>query len=214
MILGEGHGRFLEFLSRVNWTGEVTCVDSSKEMLKQAQRRIGNYSKNIHVTWLHADALSWKPHPHGYDLLVTHFFLDCFTEEQLQRLIPTLSSALKPGGKWMLADFCVPSAGLRRLRAKALLWVMYRFFRVATRLPARCLAVPDPFLLENSLRLEHRLSFDWGLLHTDLWIMAGEAGVNIDQGRKELLPIGARRPPASAEAQHPAGLSGIEAHAN
>src|SRR5689334_3860527 len=65
LILGEGHGRFLEFLSRVNWTGEVTCVDSSKEMLKQAQRRIGNSSKNIHVTWLHADALSWKPHPHG-----------------------------------------------------------------------------------------------------------------------------------------------------
>jgi len=56
-----------------------------------------------------------------------------------------------------------------RWRARLILWSMYRFFRVATRLPARRLTAPDPFLAEAGFALQARRVFEWGLLHSDCW---------------------------------------------
>lgn len=213
LLLGEGHGRFLEVLGQANWTGQVTYVDSSQEMLKQARRRSRISCPKINIEWLNANALSWTPAPRAYDLIVTHFFLDCFAADQLRELIPRLCSALKPGGRWMLADFCLPSQGMRRLRAKAILWLMYRFFRLVTRLPARQLSSPDAFLSGNGLHLRQRLFFEWGLLHADLWLL-GEPSMNLFKSGEELLPLGTARLPASTESQNPARFSGTEAHAS
>ncbi len=42
-----------------------------------------------------------------------------------------------PGGRGLaLSDFQIPAAGWKRWRAGAIHWLMYRFFRVVTRLPA------------------------------------------------------------------------------
>jgi hypothetical protein len=47
--------------------------------------------------------------------------------------------------------------------------MLYRFFRLATRLPATSLTPPDAFLQQNGFALRERRVYDWGLLHSDRW---------------------------------------------
>ena len=169
LLLGEGHGRFLEALAKRNAAAHVICVDASSRMLLEAERRLRKRYPSFRAEWVHADVFSWVPQACPYDLIVTHFFLDCFTREQLAHLIRKFSSCLQAEGKWLLADFCQPATGLGRLRAGAILWLMYRFFRLAAKLPASRLVPPDACLAANGLQLRKRLAFDWGLLHADLW---------------------------------------------
>jgi ubiquinone/menaquinone biosynthesis C-methylase UbiE len=169
LLLGEGHGRFLEALAKRNPSVRITCVDASSRMLLEAERRLRKSRVQLSVEWVHADVFSWFPESRDYDCIVTHFFLDCFTGEQVNELVRKYSACLKPEGKWLLADFCQPSDGFRRLRARAILWLMYRFFRFATKLRADNLAPPDASLAANGFGLRKRLAFDWGLLHADLW---------------------------------------------
>jgi hypothetical protein len=47
---------------------------------------------------------------------------------------------------------------------------MYLFFRSVTRLPAGWLTPPDGLLMASGFVLRERRLFDWGLLHSDLWV--------------------------------------------
>lgn len=170
LILGEGNGRFLLECRRKFPAANITCVDASSGMLAQARKRLegqGDNCRSIH--FLHADALTWNPTQTGFDLIVTHFFLDCFRPEQLEKLIATLASAASPDCHWLLADFQSASDGLSRQRSRLILWTMYRFFRVVTRLPAKELTAPNPFLERNGFKLREREEREWGLLHSDWW---------------------------------------------
>ena len=169
LLLGEGHGRFLQDLATANPDARVTCVDKSPRMLFEAERRLRRSHPNFQVEWVQADVFSWVPKEFSYDLIVTHFFLDCFTRDQIQTVVERFACFIKPGGKWLVADFCLPAKGLARWRAGAILWLMYRFFRVATKLPAAKLAAPDSCLAASGFQLKKRLAFDWGLLHADVW---------------------------------------------
>jgi hypothetical protein len=121
------------------------------------------------IEFLRADVLEWSPLKKVFDLVVTHFFLDCFRPEQLQQIVDKLAFAARPNASWLLADFQTPLVGLQRWRATLILNVMYMFFRVVTRLPARSLASPDPYLTDNEFFLRERHVSEWELLHSDLW---------------------------------------------
>ncbi len=121
------------------------------------------------IRFLHADALGWEPPKATFDLVVTNFFLDCFRSDQLERLVSVLAQAVVPGAQWWLSDFQIPPAGPGRWRALLIHKLMYAFFRVATRLPARALTEPDPFLRAQGFTLCERRVSDWGLLRADCW---------------------------------------------
>ena len=54
----------------------------------------------------------------SYDLIVTHFLLDCFSEETLPPLVGRLADAATAEAHWLIADFCHPPRGWRRFRAR------------------------------------------------------------------------------------------------
>ncbi len=170
LIVGEGHGRFLVECRRALPAAQITCVDASQRMLAIARSRLANAGLGSErVTFLHADVLAWNPPAGVADLLVTHFFLDCFRPEQLRLLIAQLAQAAQPHAAWLLSDFQVPPAGLPRLRARLILKAMYVFFRVATRLPAGKLSCPDDLIRNQGFELRHRHQSEWGLLRSDFW---------------------------------------------
>ena len=169
LILGEGNGRFLAALLRAHSSVRVTCLDGSAAMLKRAEARLRRAGLDARrVEFIHADARRWSP-PDRYDLIVTHFFLDCFPPEQLAEIIHRLAAAATTDARWLVADFCEPARGPARWRARAMLALMYWFFRRTTRLPARRLTPPDAYLERHGFRLQHRRHREWGLLHTDVW---------------------------------------------
>jgi len=171
LLVGEGNGRFLGELLKMPVEGPITCVDSSAGMLDCARSRLRKQGlPTQQVTFLKADILEWSPPMHAFDLIVTHFFLDCFQPSQLESIVSRLAAAARPEALWLVADFQLPEAGWRKLRAAWILASMYLFFRWTTHLPARSLASPDALLAKNGFILQRRREFEWGLLHSDLWI--------------------------------------------
>jgi ubiquinone/menaquinone biosynthesis C-methylase UbiE len=170
LILGEGNGRFLVECRKLLAGARITCVDASARMLELARHRLEDCDLRLEgVEFVHADALSWKAPQKAFDLIVTHFFLDCFPGEDLTKLLCHLAEACHPGARWLLADFQIPKRGISRLRAQLIHRLMYLFFRIATRLPARRLTPPDPLLELRGFVLRRRQLSDWGLLRSDLW---------------------------------------------
>jgi ubiquinone/menaquinone biosynthesis C-methylase UbiE len=170
LIWGEGNGRFLVECRRKWKDARIVCADASEKMLALANERFEQTGLDANgIEFLRADVLDWSPLKKVFDLVVTHFFLDCFRAEQLQQIVDRIAFAARPNASWLLADFQAPPVGLQRWRANLILTVMYLFFRVATGLPARRLTSPDPYLTNNEFFLRERRVSEWGLLHSDLW---------------------------------------------
>jgi len=170
LIWGEGNGRFLIECRRVWRRARIVCADASGKMLALTRRRLEKHGLGSEgIEFLEADVLEWAPPKEQFDLIVTHFFLDCFRQEQLQQVVVRLGVAARKEAAWLIADFQAPEFGFKRLRAQMILKMMYLFFRIATRLPASVLTLPDRFLAQNNFALSERRVAEWGLLHTDLW---------------------------------------------
>jgi len=175
LILGEGNGRFLLECRRKLPDAKITVVDASAQMLARARKRLERRGIDAgRIDFVRGDALAWTPEAGAFDLIVTHFFLDCFRADQLEPLIVRLARAGAPRANWLLSDFQSAPAGLARFRSKLILWLMYRFFEAVTRLPASALTPPDVFIERHGFKLREREVFDWGLLHSDRWQLAGQ----------------------------------------
>lgn len=177
LMLGEGHGRFLVACLKKFPETHVTYLDASTGMIEQARKALRRHRLTPErVTFIHADALAWQPPRQQYDLLVTHFFLDCFPPEQLQKLVPSIASSATPEGRWLVADFQEAPAGWQRVRSQLILGLMYWFFRTVTRLPARSLTCPDPLIQQAGFYLQGEQVFEWGLLRSTCWKQGATPG--------------------------------------
>lgn len=175
LLLGEGHGRCLTECRRRFPAARITCVDASAAMLAQAQMQLAKHQlEPAKVKYIQADALDWTPIGGPFDLVITNFFLDCFRADQLEVLIFKLAANTTPEASWLVADFQMASSGWARRRSRLILWSMYVFFRVVTRLPAGKLTPPDAGLERAGFRLRDRTESEWGLLHSDWWSRGGE----------------------------------------
>ena len=170
LLLGEGHGRGLVECCRRFADAQITCVDASERMLAQARRQLARHNlKASRVEFIHADILNWLPSGKTYDLIVTNFFLDCFRLEQLAHMIPRIADISAPDANWLIADFQIPPTGWRRIRSRLIIWMLYFFFRMTTRLAAHKLMKPDSILEKAGFTLQRRIESEWGLLHSDWW---------------------------------------------
>ena len=144
LVLGDGDGRFLAAFLRVNRSAEVDSVDSSA-------------------------AVRWQPPAVSYDLIVTHFFLDCFTDAELRPLVARLAAFATPDARWLVSDFRQPARGPAAWHARAWIGGLYAFFRVATGLRVRRLPNHAAALAAAGFRLEGETLARWGLLTSQLW---------------------------------------------
>ena len=184
LIVGVGPGRFLESALREMRGAEFVCVDASAAMLERARAAAERTGESERVSFIHAALPEWEPERADFDLIVTHFFLDCFPEPMLSQVVARLANAATPDARWLLSDFQVPARGAARLRARVVLALAYAFFRVTTRLPAKRLIAPDDALTRNGFFLQHRRISDWGLFHSDVWKRtAGRAAQPVFSGQ-------------------------------
>ncbi|HEV2806080.1 MAG TPA: class I SAM-dependent methyltransferase [Chthoniobacterales bacterium] len=170
LIVGEGNGRFLAALLQRQPLVKVDCVDASERMLDLARRHVMETVPDEinRVEFLQQDVTAWTP-PDRYDLIVTHFVLDCFRTEQVGRIVAKLAQAAAPNAIWLLADFTIPQSGLSRAHARTWLAVMYGFFRCVAGIEARELVDPSPFLRVEGFVLERQEFFRFEMLKSELW---------------------------------------------
>ncbi len=165
LLAGEGHGRFLPECVRRFPESEVVVVDISARMLEIAENKVAS----DRVKFIHADILEWDARPGEFDLIVTHFFLDCFPEDQLALVVAKLGQCATPDAQWLLADFEIAPTPLAGLRSQVIIGLLYAFFRIVTGLKARALVPPEGDLEKVGFSLHRRKTHDWGLLKSEWW---------------------------------------------
>ncbi|MES2706654.1 MAG: class I SAM-dependent methyltransferase [Verrucomicrobiota bacterium] len=182
LIIGEGDGRFLAECAARLPEAWILCVDGSARMLAEAGKRHESLSGGVHgentakagVTFQCAVLPGWQPPAAQFDLIVTHFFLDCFGPEDLAKVVTSLAKAAKPDALWLLADFRVPEKPFpARLRARAVIAAAYAFFRIVAGLKVKKLTDPFPLLDAQGFHQEKWRAWSWGMLHSGLWRRGG-----------------------------------------
>lgn len=171
LVLGDGDGRFLADLLAAHPRVEADSLDISPGMIALARERAARVTGGAgRARFFVADARTDSLPSSGYDLVVTNFFLDCFTRDELAGLVTKVAGACAPGALWVDGDFRLPAGGWERPAAKLALAGMYAFFRLATRLPARELLDPAPLLTAAGFRLLSEQTRLRGFLSARLWV--------------------------------------------
>jgi ubiquinone/menaquinone biosynthesis C-methylase UbiE len=158
LVLGDGDGRFLARFAEIS-EASIDYVDLSTRMIDLARTRAGTRR----IAYYHADALTLPLAPAAYDLIATHFFLDCLNAPDLECLIARAACAAKPGAMWIVSEFRQPPW------AAPLLAALYLFFRVTTGLTTQRLTDHRPLLLKHGFRLRSEETSRVGLLASELW---------------------------------------------
>lgn len=174
LVLGDGDGRFLSALLATNPRVYVDAIDGSRAMTSAACGRVGTViGGQERVRFVTADARE-VPFPAAeYDLVVSHFFLDCFPAEQLVPLVRRIADACVLGGQWVIGDFHQSDAGLARPLTGLALFGMYTFFRCVTGLPAGRLVDPGPDLHRCGFTPAAERRFLGGFLSCRAWVKSG-----------------------------------------
>jgi ubiquinone/menaquinone biosynthesis C-methylase UbiE len=156
LVLGDGDGRALVGLLAAAPDARVDAIDLSARMLELARGR----AASARVTFHHADARTVPLPEAEYDLVVTHFFLDCFEEEEMERLVARVAAAASPQARWLVSEFRNPGIVVA---------VLYFFFRLTTGLKTRRLVDHHPYLQRWGFHILRTEPAWRGLLASELW---------------------------------------------
>lgn len=130
LIVGGGTGEVLEWLPNADL--HVTFVELSKGMLEKAKIRNGRLDRNK-VEFVNTDVMKIQG---TFDLIITNFFLDCFSPEKLQIVLAHLKTLLDSSGQIFVTDF----VNSDKLKHRMLLKLMHSFFRIFSSLESKELA--------------------------------------------------------------------------
>ena len=118
-----------------------------------------------------ADARNWEPANPPYDLIVTHFFLDCLTTEEVASLAARLRSRVTPSAHWLVSEFAVPAGWFGRLVAHPMIAVLYFAFWCLTGLSVQRLPNHRTALAQAGFTLAEHRQWLGGLLVSELWTL-------------------------------------------
>ena len=139
----------------------LTLVRSSTGLPPTAQVRL-----------VHADALECQPaaFPDApFDLVVSHFFLDCFNEAEIASLLERVNSAVDEGALWVVSDFAIPQRNPARFLGMLIVRGLYLAFALLTGLKTRRLPDHARVMRDAGWLLEGRRELLWGLLVSERW---------------------------------------------
>ncbi len=167
LVLGDGDGRFTAQMMARYPEMRVQAVDLSLAMVKLLEARVARVGARDRLRTTVGNALKFVPEG-PVDLVVTHFFLDCLTQEEVLLLTKRLKPHLTKGGMWLVSEFQVPNGWLR-VPGWLLIRGLYLAFRMVTGLRVtRVPAYRGPLRLARFVRVREHLEMG-GLLTTELW---------------------------------------------
>jgi ubiquinone/menaquinone biosynthesis C-methylase UbiE len=129
LIAGGGTGWILEEMTRIHPSGlTITYAEVSANMIALSKKRItGN--NQVHFV---NNAIENVVLPADFDVVLTPFLFDNFTEQTLQRVFCHIHKLLKPNGVWLNCDFQLTGKWWQNILLRA----MFTFFRIICRIEA------------------------------------------------------------------------------
>jgi hypothetical protein len=170
LVIGDGDGRFTARLLEMNPLIRVDAVDSSRAMLQALIRRAGVNADRVRVH--HVDARILTPPRSHFDLVVTHFFFDCLTTDEVSCLANRLRPAIDRTSLWVVSDFAIPPGWFGLMIARPLVTGLYLAFAILAR--TRVFSLPDHnrALVAAGLTLRSTKELARGLLSSEIWTAA------------------------------------------
>jgi ubiquinone/menaquinone biosynthesis C-methylase UbiE len=169
LVYGDGDGRFVAELARRVPMLRITAVDASPEMLRQTARRLSSEAqvRLVQANALESNVASFPEAP--FDLIVTHFFLDCFEEAELTLLLSRVNAAVEENATWVVSEFAIPHRNPARLIGILIVRGLYLAFGVLTGLKTRRLPDHGQVMRKAGWVLEDRRELLLGLLASENW---------------------------------------------
>jgi ubiquinone/menaquinone biosynthesis C-methylase UbiE len=168
LILGDGDGRFTARLLRINPTVQIDAIDASDAMLQALTRRAARNTARLHTHL--ADIRTWSPDPAApYDLIATHFFLDCLSTDEVASLATRLRVVCAPSARWIVSDFAIPPNPFGHFIARPLVLLLYFAFACLTGLATRRLPDHTTALRQAGFTPIDRRTRLGGLLLAEMW---------------------------------------------
>jgi SAM-dependent methyltransferase len=168
LIFGDGDGRFLARLLAINPALQADVVDISPAMLRLLKERL-RLEDRKRVTLHQADARSFVPPGRAYDLVVTHFFVDCLFERELATLVERVTTRLTPGARWLVSEFALPHTRVVAILGKTMISGLYQAFGLMTGLQVRSLPDHAAALKRGGFERAEERPWLGGFLVSQLW---------------------------------------------
>ena len=103
-VLYAGVGRGEDAVLAALHGAKVTIIDLSPSMLNQAQQKFKNEGVEDDIEVVCDNIMNFTEYEQ-YDVIAANFFLNVFSESSMLEVFQHLVKLLKPGGKFMIADF-------------------------------------------------------------------------------------------------------------
>lgn len=146
LIAGGGTGWILEEISKLHSSGlKITYVEISANMMALSRKR--NIGSN-EVIFINGPVENLEGQ-NNYDVLITPFLFDNFTEQTLQIVFAHLHNQLKPGGLWLNTDFRPTGKWWQAF----LLQSMISFFRIICQIEAKKLPEIEKCFEQHQLKI-------------------------------------------------------------
>jgi tRNA (cmo5U34)-methyltransferase len=159
LIIGGGSGKFLREILMKCQVKKILYVEHSAEMVRFSKKAIEGISQGSLVEFrlgTEADIGDEKI----FDIVITHFFLNLFSGQQLRSAMNNINFHLKPGGIWLFSDFRISSNWFHKIWQTLLLKIMYLFFRITTGLQNKTLEkFDDSFSQMKFLKVEEKFFY-------------------------------------------------------
>jgi ubiquinone/menaquinone biosynthesis C-methylase UbiE len=152
LIAGGGTGWILEEISKLHPSGlKITYVEISAKMMIISRKR--NVVSN-QVTYINEPVENLEEQ-NSYDVLITPFLFDNFTEQTLQNVFAHLHNKLKSDGIWLNTDFRPTGKWWQSF----LLQSMILFFRIICQIEAKKLPEIEKCFEQCQYKVTDRKSF-------------------------------------------------------
>ncbi len=160
LLVGGGTGWILEEIAKVHPSGlQITYVEVAPKMIAPARKKDAGGNKVEFINQPVED-VSFS---NNFDVVITPFLLDNFTEENLQKIFAHIHYSLKPGGLWLNADFQLTDKWWQKIMLKSMLL----FFRVVCGIEAKKLSdISGSFLKYGYASIESKTFFGDFILST------------------------------------------------
>jgi hypothetical protein len=167
LVMGDGDGRFAARLLRENCDIRIDAVDGSVAMLRELARRASVHGSRLHAHA--ADAREFVPPRRDYDLVVTHFFLDCLTGDEIGCVARRLRKHACADAMWIVSEFAVPAGWYGRFVVRPVIALLYCAFGLLTGLKVRRLPDHHSGLRAAGWQLAEKRTWLGGMLVSELW---------------------------------------------
>jgi ubiquinone/menaquinone biosynthesis C-methylase UbiE len=146
LIAGGGTGWILEELTKLHPSGlKIKYVEVAPKMMLLSKKRNAGNNEIIFIN----DAIENISLSADFDVVITPFLFDNFTEQTLKKVFNHVHTSLKTGGIWLNTDFQLTGKWWQKILLKS----MFLFFKVLCNIEASQLPDTEKRFMQHSYQV-------------------------------------------------------------